>query len=293
MTDDYTFVDDVPEMQGPTLIFMLTGWIDASGAAAAALNAVERSCEARPILTFDGDTFIDYRARRPTMELRDGVNTRLDWPEIVMKAGRDPDGHDVLTLSGPEPDAQWRRFAASLAELAVELGVSQAVGFGAYPFATPHTRAPRLSSTSPSPELAASLPFLKNSVDVPAGMGAVLEHALFASGVPATTIWAQVPHYVSTMAYPAATVALIAGLRDVAHVNVDTTDLLQAANAQRIRLDELVAQNPDHIGMLQQLEQAFDTASEETLGLGSTNLPSGDELAAELERFLRDQGRGQ
>ena len=237
--------------------------------------------------------FIDYRARRPTMELRDGVNTKLDWPDIVLKVGRDVDGHDVLTLGGPEPDSQWRRFSTNFAELAVELGVSQAVGFGAYPFATPHTRAPRLSSTSPSPELAASLPFLKNSVDVPAGMGAVLEHALFAEGVPATTIWAQVPHYVSTMAYPAATVALLAGLRDVAHVNVDSTDLVQAANAQRVRLDELVAANDEHVGMLRQLEQAFDTATEETLGLGTTNLPSGDELAAELERFLRDQGRGQ
>jgi hypothetical protein len=290
---DYVLHEELPELDSPTLVFMLTGWIDASAAASAALAAVDQACNTRLLATFDGDTFIDYRARRPTMELRDGVNTRLEWPDILLKVGRDTDGHDVLTLTGPEPDAQWRRFADGFSELAVELGVAQAVGFGAYPFATPHTRAPRLSSTSPSPELAASLPFLKNSVDVPAGMGAVLEHALFAQGVPATTIWAQVPHYVSTMAYPAATVALLAGLRDVAHVAVDDTILVQAANAQRLRLDELVAANADHVGMLRQLEQAFDTASEETLGLGSANLPSGDELAAELERFLRDQGRGQ
>jgi hypothetical protein len=290
---DYFLHESLPELDSPTLVFMLTGWIDASGAAAAALMATDVDCATRPLATFDGDTFIDYRARRPTMELRDGVNTKLVWPDIVLKVGRDAEGHDVLTLSGPEPDSQWRRFADGFSELAVELGVAQAVGFGAYPFATPHTRAPRLSCTSPSPDLAASLPFLKNSVDVPAGMGAVLEHALFAQGVPATTIWAQVPHYVSTMAYPAATVALLAGLRDVAHVAVDDGSLVQAANAQRLRLDELVAANADHVGMLRQLEQAFDTASEETLGLGSANLPSGDELAAELERFLRDQGRGQ
>jgi hypothetical protein len=290
---DYVLHEELPELDSPTLVFMLTGWIDASAAASAALAAVDQACNTRLLATFDGDTFIDYRARRPTMELRDGVNTRLEWPDILLKVGRDTDGHDVLTLTGPEPDAQWRRFADGFGELAVELGVAQAVGFGAYPFATPLTRAPRLSSTSPSPELAASLPFLKNSVDVPAGMGAVLEHALFAQGVPATTIWAQVPHYVSTMAYPAATVALLAGLRDVAHIAVDDTDLVQNANAQRVRLDELVAANEDHVNMLRQLERAFDTASEETLGLGSTNLPSGDELAAELERFLRDQGRGQ
>ncbi|MFT3855046.1 MAG: PAC2 family protein [Ilumatobacteraceae bacterium] len=290
---DYRLHERWPELASPTLVFMLTGWIDASGAAAGALQAVDRACETRPLATFDGDTFIDYRARRPTMELRDGVNTRLEWPDIVLRVGRDARGHDVLTLGGPEPDAQWRRFAAGFAELAVGLGVTQAVGFGAYPFATPHTRAPRLSCTSPSPELAASLPFLKSSVDVPAGMGAVLEHALFDQSVPATTIWAQVPHYVSTMAYPAATVALLAGLRDVAHIDVDDSDLVANANAQRTRLDELVAANDEHVAMLRQLERAFDTASEETLGLGSTDLPSGDELAAELERFLREQGQGQ
>ena len=290
---DYVLHEPLPQLDAPTLVFMLSGWIDASGAAAAALHAVEQACDARPLATFDGDTFIDYRARRPTMELRDGVNTRLQWPDIVVKVGRDVDGHDVLTLGGPEPDSQWRRFAESFSGLAVELGVSQAVGFGAYPYATPHTRAARLSSTSPAPDLAASLPFLKNTVDVPAGMGAVLEQALYAKGVPATTLWAQVPHYVSTMAYPAATAALLTGLRDVTHIVVDDGELVQAANAQRLRLDELVSQNEDHKGMLRQLEHAFDTASEETLGLGSTAIPSGDELAAELERFLRDQGRGQ
>jgi hypothetical protein len=290
---DYVLHEPLPELSSPTLVFMLTGWIDASGAAAAALTAVEQACAARPLVTFDGDTFIDYRARRPTVELREGVNSRLTWPDIVVKVGRDVDGHDVLTLGGPEPDAQWRRFAQSFSELAVELGVSQAVGLGAYPYATPHTRAARLSSTSPSPELAASLPFLKNTVDVPAGMGAVLEHALFARGVPATTIWAQVPHYVSAMPYPAATTALLAGLRDMARIAVDDSELVQAANMQRLRLDELVAQNDEHVGMVRQLEQAFDTSSEETLGLGSTAIPSGDELAAELERFLREQGRGQ
>ena len=95
------------------------------------------------------------------------------------------------------------------------------------------------------------------------------------------------------MPYPAATTALLAGLRDMAHIAVDDGELVQAANMQRLRLDELVAQNDDHVGMLRQLEHAFDTASEETLGLGSTAIPSGDELAAELERFLRERGRGQ
>ncbi|MCU1502797.1 MAG: hypothetical protein JWM12_2151 [Ilumatobacteraceae bacterium] len=288
--DDYQLQEPFPELTAPTMVVMLTGWIDASGAAAGALSTLEEACTSRLLATFDGDVFIDYRARRPTMELREGVNTHLIWPEIQLKVGRDADGRDVVTLGGPEPDAQWRRFAETVAGLAVELGVSQAVGLGAYPYATPHTRPPRLSSTSPSAEIAAGLPFLKNSVDVPAGMGAVLEHAMFAKGVPMTTIWAQVPHYVSTMNYPAATAALLTGLQDITQVTVDADELRQAATIQRHRLDQLVAANEDHVGMLHQLERAYDTASEESLGLGQSSIPSGDELAAELERYLREQG---
>ena len=111
----------------------------------------------RPLATFDGDTFIDYRARRPTMELREGVNTRLVWADIELHVGRDADGHDVLLLSGPEPDSQWRRFADASSTLAVELGVRKMVALGAYPFATPHTRDPRLSSSSPSADVVASV----------------------------------------------------------------------------------------------------------------------------------------
>jgi hypothetical protein len=287
---DYILTDGLPELTSPTMVVMLTGWIDASGAAATALATLEIACNSRLVATFDGDVFIDYRARRPTMELREGVSDRLDWPEIRLKVGRDADGHDVLTLGGPEPDSQWRRFAETVSTLAVELGVAQAVGLGAYPYATPHTRPPRLSSTSPSAELAAGLPFLKNSVDVPAGMGAVLEHALFAKGVPMTTIWAQVPHYVSTMNYPAATAALLNGLQEITNVTIDAAELTQAATIQRHRLDQLVAANEEHVGMLNQLERAYDEASEESLGLGQSSLPSGDELAAELERYLREQG---
>ena len=98
-----------------------------------------------PLVRFDDDTFIDYRARRPTMELRDGLNTDLVWPTIELRAGRSVDGRDILLLTGPEPDMAWHRFAAAVSDIAVELDVTQMVGFGAYPFATPHTRPPRLS----------------------------------------------------------------------------------------------------------------------------------------------------
>jgi hypothetical protein len=290
MTDAYTLHESPPDLVDPVMVVMLEGWIDASAAAAASMVTIRDLCATRPLATFDSDAFVDYRARRPVMELRDGVNTRLAWPMIELRVGRDAEGHDVVTLSGPEPDSQWRRFATEVAELAVRLGVRRMVALGAYPFATPHTRPPRLSSSSPSADLIAEVPYLKNSVDVPAGIAAVLEHALVARGIPALGIWAQVPHYVASMNYPAASAALLAGLREVGGIVVDTSELTHAATVQRLRLDQLVAANDEHAAMVRQLEEQYDTSAEQTLGLGASDLPSGDELVAELERYLREQG---
>lgn len=289
MSDPYTLHEPLPPLDAPVLVVMLTGWIDASGAAAAAMTTVQEEWSVRPLATFDGDTFIDYRARRPTMELREGVNVRLVWADIELHVGHDSGGHDVLTLSGPEPDSQWRRFADVVSTLAVELGVRQMVALGAYPFATPHTRAPRLSSSSPSANVVANVPYLKNSIDVPAGMGAVLEHAFTDKGVPALGIWAQVPHYVSAMSYPAATLALLTGLHEVAGLIVDAAAIRQETIIQRQRLDQLVAGNDEHRAMVAQLEELYDQSQQQTDLLGTAGIPTGDELAAEFERFLRDQ----
>ena len=289
MTDPYILHQPLPSLDAPAMVVMLTGWIDASGAAAAAMATVQEEWSVRPLATFDGDTFIDYRARRPTMELREGVNTRLIWADIELHFGSDSKGHDVLTLSGPEPDSQWRRFAEVVSDLAMQLGVRTMVALGAYPFATPHTRDPRLSSSSPSADVVANVPYLKNSVDVPAGMGAVLEHAFTDKGVPALGIWAQVPHYVSAMSYPAATLSLLAGLHDVAGLEVDAAAIRQETIIQRQRLDQLVASNDEHRSMVEQLEELYDQAQQQTDLLGTGGIPTGDELAAEFEQFLRDQ----
>jgi len=299
----YRLHEPLPELDAPVLVGMLTGWIDASAAAASALATLEAACDVRTLATFDGDVFVDYRARRPTMELRDGRNVRLVWPEIELKVGRDPGGHDVVVLSGPEPDTAWRRFGAVATGLALQLGVRSAIFLGAYPFAAPHTRPSRLSCSSPSRELLAGVSFLKSSVDVPAGMGAVLEHAFHDRQVPAIGLWAQVPHYLGAMSYPAAAVALLEGLGEVAGLSVDTTLLRNEATIQRQRVDQLVAANDEHLAMVRQLEAVYDAtsagagaeASDEGASatggpLASQPLPNADELAAEIERFLRDQG---
>ncbi len=299
VSDDHHFVREPPELDEPVLVVMMSGWIDASGAAAAAMSTIEKETEALPLVTFDDDTYIDYRARRPMLELRDGVSTRLVWSAPELKVGHDANGRDVLLLTGPEPDMAWHRFAATVADLAQQLAVSKMAALGAYPFAAPHTRPPNLSATSPSAEVIAELPFRTSSVDVPAGMAAALEHALAGRGIPALGIWSQVPHYVASMSYPAASVALLEGLTLATGITVDGTELRREAVLQRERLDQLVEGNDEHRAMVAQFERMYDAAEQEadrSAGAdqsgGGLELRSGDELAAEVERFLRDQGKG-
>lgn len=286
----YDWLVDEPMLHEPILVVMLTGWIDASGAGAAAAAALSSECETSPILRFDDDTFIDYRARRPTMELRDGLNTDLVWATIELRAGRSPSGRDILVLSGPEPDMAWRQFAHAMADISEELGVTQMVAFGAYPFAAPHTRPPRLSCSSPSTEVLANVTFARSSVDVPAGMAAALEHALHARKIPTLGLWVQVPHYVAAMPYPAASVALLDGFAEVTGITLTADSLRAEVEAHGQRIDESISDSAERESMLHQLEEIYDAAIEDETAPGpELEMQSGDELADEIQRFLRDQ----
>ena len=287
---DHRFVTDVPELVSPRLVVMLTGWIDASGAAAAAMSALETELDARPLVHFDDDVFIDYRARRPILEVRSGVSTRLVWSSPELLLGRDSNGGDVMLLSGPEPDMAWHRFTGTVASLAEQFGVESMTALGAYPFATPHTRPPVVSSTSPSRDLIAQLGFRANSVDVPAGAVAALEQTMHERGIPAVGLWAQVPHYVAAMSYPAATVALLDALELVTGIAIPARELRREMVLQRERLDQLVDGNDEHREMVARLERVYDNGEPASADDGEgLELRSGDELAAEVERFLREQ----
>lgn len=291
MNEPFVLHGELPRLERPVLVVMMHGWIDAANAAAGAMAALEERSDLQPVATFDSDTFVDYRARRPVMELREGVNTRLVWADIVLKAGTAPNGAPIVTLTGPEPDMNWKAFAAVVADLAARLGVRAMVALGAYPFATPHTRPVLLSVTSPSAELVGGLPYVRSTLDAPAGVAAVLEHALHDASIPAMGLWAQVPHYVSALGYPRSSAALLDALRPLAGVVVDTSRLELEGAAQHARIEQLVQANPEHADMVRQLEDAFDAsvAGPEADPMPLGDLPSADELAAEFERFLRDQ----
>jgi predicted ATP-grasp superfamily ATP-dependent carboligase len=285
-----------PTLDSPAFVVALEGWIDAGLGAAAAAQALVADLHPTAIATFDADRLLDYRARRPVMHLRDGVNTSLTWPGIELYAAKDHADRDVLMLLGHEPDSLWKLFTEQVVALARDFGTRLVVGLGAYPFAAPHTRPSRLSTTANSTELAERLGYLRNSVDVPAGVEAAIERSCAEIGLPAVGLWAQVPHYAAAMPYPPASIALIDGLGQAAGLSLRADSLRQAASEHVARLDELVSQSDEHREMLRQLEAQADAESAESnertalAPINQSDLLSGDDLAAELERFLREQG---
>ncbi len=291
--NDLVEVHDNPELTTPVMIVALEGWIDAGVAAAGAMSTLETSTGSAPIATFDADRIIDHRARRPVMHLVDGLVTGLDWPGTELHAGADTAGNDVLLLTGAEPDFEWAGFTAAVLELIEDFECSKVVYMGAYPAPVPHTRGVNLAVTTSSIELSNEMRgYVRGSLDVPAGIHSVLDVEANRIGVPTLGLWAQVPHYIASMPYPAASLALVEGLRDVAGLNVDVAELAAEAASTRDRLDRLVAENPEHQAMVRQLEEVVDTAQPEdepqapmTIG----ELPSGDELAAELQEFLQQR----
>lgn len=284
-----------PELDAPVLVIALEGWIDAGFAAATALATIRAQTELDVVATFDADTLLDHRARRPTLHLADGLVTGVTWPAIELTATVDQVGNDVLLLVGAEPDHGWRAFSRAVVDLALEFGVRLVTGLGAYPAPAPHTRPTRVVATAGSPDLAQLVGFVPGRIDVPGGVAAAIEAQATEVGLPAVGLWAQVPHYAAAMPFPAAAAALLDALHRTAGVAFGTGTLLQEATSTRNRLDSLVADSPEHAELVRQLERQVDHEATRTApapgpGDGALEAVSGDELAEELERFLREQG---
>ena len=285
--DRIIFLAD-PDLNEPVLIVGLEGWIDAGIAASTAVATLLESIPTEVLATFDTEYFIDQRARRPLARIVDGVTTELTWPEIQIRYGRDRDGADVLFLVGPEPDFHWSDFVDVVTDAAGRFDVRLVVGLGAFPAPTPHTRPVRLIGTAPaaSKHLLALVGSVTGELEVPAGIGTALELGFAEVDMDIMTLWARVPHYVASMPYPEAAATLIDGLARVSGLTLDAGHLRASAAEARQRVDELVTNNPEHFSMVQRLEAAADQNEGTSLG---EELPSGEELAAELEKFLRGE----
>ncbi len=275
----------------PVLIAVLDGWVDAGMAARTALGALVETISFQPYAVFDDEDLIDLRARRPQLRIVDGVSESLTFERPVMQVGRDRLGSGIALLSGPEPDFRWRRFAASVLEIAQRMDARMLIGLGGFPAGAPHTRPVRLAATASSSRLAQLVGYIDGTIEVPAGVQAALERAFAIGGIPAVGLWARVPHYVSAMPFPPASLALLDGIAAVSGLVIDSDVLKEAAEAARRKVDELIEQSPEHSAMVRQLEANVDVL-EGLPTLSDRDVPSGDEIAAELERYLRgDQGR--
>ena len=277
-----------PELSEPVLVVSLEGWIDAGLGARTAISTMLNTISTEVLATFDTEYFIDQRARRPLARIVDGITTELTWPEIQLRYGRDGDGADILFLVGPEPDFHWSDFIDVVTDAAGRFDVRLVVGLGAFPAPTPHTRPVRVIATAPeaSAHLLPIIGTVTGELEVPAGISAALELGFAEVDMEIVTLWARVPHYVAAMPYPQASAALIDGLARIAGLTLDASHLRASADEARQRVDDLVTNNPEHTSMVEQLEEAADETEGTSLG---EDLPSGDELAAELERFLRGE----
>lgn len=259
------------------MVVAFEGWVDAAGVGTA--SAEHLAAQGEIVATFDTDALIDYRARRPELDIVEGAMKDLAWPEVLLRAAR-IDGRDVLVLTGPEPDFNWKRFASEVVDFARASGVVETISLGAIGTAVPHTRPTPLLATASDPALlddGERVP--EGLLRVPAAAVSAVEKAFADGGIAARGIWAQVPHYVAGP-FAQGVIAVLERLGAHLGLAIELGSLPAEAEAQRTRIDELVAERPDARAYIEQLETL--TPADE--------VPSGDEIAAEIERFLRGGG---
>jgi hypothetical protein len=275
----YKLRRQLPDLDAPTVVVALDGWVDAGSAATAA--AAELAQGGRVVATFDPDAIFDYRARRPSLEIVHGRPRTLVWPELTLRATKVGD-RDVLVFTGAEPDYRWRELQVDVAQLALKLGVGEWISLGAIPAAVPHTRpVPILGTESRAGLLKGGVvPGPAGILRVPSAAISIFDIAVAKAGIPAVGYFAQTPHYVSGE-YPQASVELLRALGRHLDAELDVGRLPEEARLMRVRLDNAAAREETTKSYVERLEALVDEA----------RLPSGDDLISEIEQFLREGGQ--
>jgi proteasome assembly chaperone (PAC2) family protein len=271
-----------PELRRPVLVAGFEGWNDAASAASEAAGWLTRQFGATKMASMDPEEHFDFQSARPTVELVDGVTRDLTWPANEFFAVP-VDARDIVVLRGIEPNLRWPSFCREVLGVASETGCEMVVTLGALLADVPHTRPVRVTGATTDPELMASLHLQRSRYEGPTGIVGVLHDTARATGVASASLWAPVPHYVSTPPNPLATRALIDRLAQLLGTSFELADLDELSQAWQTRVDEVVSQDDDVRSYVGQLEERYDTEAE-------TDIPSGEGLADEVEQFLRDRG---
>ena len=284
---------DDPPLDAPVLVQALDGFVDAGQAVRQARTHLLSTLPHRRVATFDVDQLLDYRSRRPPLRFASTYWADYEQPELVLRAVTDPSGQEFLLLSGPEPDVQWERFIAAVTQLVERLGVRLVVGLGAIPLGVPHTRPVGLTAHGTRSELVRDFRPWFHDVQVPSSAGNLLEFRLGQAGHDAVGFAVHVPSYVAQMDFPAAAEVLLQQTGRLAGLALPTDALATAATRVGQDVDRQVAASTEITEVVRQLEKQYDAAvldrEKEVLADDPRELPSGDELGAELERFLAQQ----
>lgn len=287
---------------GPVLVHALSGFIDAGQAGGLARAHLLDTLEHRPLATFDVDLLLDYRSRRPPMVFVADHWESYEDPHLVLHEVTDAEGAPFLLLEGAEPDLLWERFIAAVVALTERLGVRLTVGLHGIPMGVPHTRPTSLTAHATRSALVTGRDAWVGTVQVPGSITNLLELRLGQAGRDAMGFAVHVPHYLAQTDYPDAAAVLLENVAAVTDLTLPTATLRAAGERTRAEVDAQVASSPEVASVVAALEAQFDSfvaarggdapGDEQGLLAGRRGFPTADELGAELERFLADQGKG-
>jgi proteasome assembly chaperone (PAC2) family protein len=275
-------------LRAPALVCAFTGWNDAGDSASAALQFLGSSLDATRFAQLDPDDYYDFQATRPQIALTDGHTRRIEWPTVEIYEARVPRAtRDLVLLQGPEPSMRWRAYCRQVIELAESLGVQMVVSLGSLLADVPHTRPVHITGLATDEALTRNMEFSSANYEGPTGIVGVLHAACEEAGIPSVSLWASVPHYVAAAPNPKAALALVRKLEGLVGVNVDATDLEQATADYERQVSLAVQSDPEVREFVERLEQA---AAEDEPDVKPSDLPSGDVIAREFQRFLKQRG---
>jgi predicted ATP-grasp superfamily ATP-dependent carboligase len=277
-------------LRAPALVCAFTGWNDAGDAASAAVQFMGSALGATRFARIDPEEFFDFQATRPRVAFTDGRSREVEWPAVDVFAARVPRApRDLVLLSGPEPSMRWRTFTTLIVELAEALGTQMVVSLGALLADVPHSRPVHITGLASDEGLVDRIGIPGTDYEGPTGIVGVLQAACQDAGLPAASLWASVPHYVAAAPNPKAALALVRKVEGLVGVSVDAQELESAAVEYERQVSLAVQSDPEVQAFVERLEQA---AAEEEPEMRPQDLPSGDVLAREFQRFLRQRGPG-
>jgi proteasome assembly chaperone (PAC2) family protein len=278
---------DPPALRAPILVAAFAGWNDAASAATAALETVAEALDAERIAELDPEEFYDFQVTRPTIRLTDGQTREVDWPVNAFFAARAPSAdRDLVLLSGIEPNMRWRTYAATVLEAAERLGVEMVITLGALLADVPHTRPVPITGLASDPDLVDRLNLNRSSYEGPTGIVGIVHDACRQRGLTSASLWAAVPHYVAAVPNPKAALALLRRLEQFTGIAIEASDLEEAMERFETQVDRAVASNPE----IEELVRRLETEQDEAPELDTGEMPSGDTIARDFQRFLRQRG---